>query len=295
MLIFDAEWEKEVNLSFPSSVTLRKVEPLWQLQGQGERYTSIIKLFDEADRQCLEIDCEGSGVFDCRGDVINIAWQNEGTGFEHYLQTVGLSLWLEMRGVLCIHANALLSRMGVVGLIAPSRTGKTTLTAALAERSWAMMTDDMMAVHKAELGWRVYPGWPQLRMWPEVAQHFVENSSNLQRVHSRFEKRIVKLDEQRGFNYSHKSGLLKRLYLLDRKDDAQTKIRIESVAAAESMLSLLKNSMLADAYRPLGIESSRLAALAELLNNVQVRKVIYPSGKEYLSKVCQCIEADLEE
>jgi len=305
------ECVRTVQLAAPRYFPLPKTKPLWRLQDQGERYTSTIELFDEPARQLLRIECEGSGIFECRNDVINVAWQSEGTGFEHYLQTVGLSLWLEMRGVPCIHANAIATDAGVIGLIAPSRTGKTTLTAALAARGMAMMTDDMMAIHKTAAGWRVFPAWPQLRMWPEVAQHFVKNADSLRRVHSRFEKRVVRLNEQNApvcssasypdmglgypnISYSNKSGLLKQLYLLERTDDAQTEIAIEPVTAAESLLALLKNSMLADAYRPLGIEPTRLNALAQLLKVVQVKKVVYPSGKAHLASVCRCIEMDLE-
>lgn len=283
---------RNVRLNFPDHFVAAATKPLWRLQDQGERYSSVIELFDEPTRKLLQIECEGKGIFEYVGDAINITWQDQGTGFEHYLQTIGLSLWLEMRGVPCIHANAIATDSGVIGLIAPSQTGKTTLTAALAARGMAMMTDDMMALHKVEAGWKVYPGWPQLRMWPQVAEHFIKNAHNLQHVHSRFEKRLVKLNEQTALSHTNKSGLLKRLYLLERTDKKNVQVSIEPMTAAESMMALLQNSMLADAYRPLGNESSRLASLASLLETVQVKRVVYPSGKQYLAKVCGCIKAE---
>lgn len=291
---FEFDHLLNVRVSFQEYLEPPITAPLWRLQDQGERYQSVIELFDEPTRKLLQIECEGKGVFELADDVINISWQSEGTGFEHYLQTMGLSLWLETRGVPCIHANAVATDIGVIGLIAPSQTGKTTLTAALAESGMAMMTDDMMAIHKTEAGWKVYPAWPQLRMWPEVAQHFIKNADSLQRVHSRFEKRLVKLNEQDGLSHSNKSGLLKRLYLLERTEAEDTKISIQPVVATESMLALLQNSMLADAYRALGIEENRLTTLASLLESVQLKRVVYPSGKQHLADVCKCIEKDLK-
>lgn len=290
----DGDYFETVSLAFPQHLAPVEMKSIWQLADQGERYTSTIELFDGPTGRLLQIECEGKGVFQYQSDKVNIIWQSEGTGFEHYLQTIGLSLWLEMRGVLCIHANAIATDMGVIGVIAPSQTGKTTLTAALAARGMAMMTDDMMAVHKTVEGWKVYPGWPQVRMWPEVAQHFVKKIDNLKRVHSRFEKRIVDLREQDGLRYSNKSGLLKRLYLLERLDSNDAAVVIEPVTAAESVMSLLQNSMLADAYRPLAIEESRLKKLALMLESVEIKRVVYPSGKEHLARVCESIEADVK-
>lgn len=290
----DGDYLETVKLIFPQHHAPIEIKSLWRLADLAERYTSTIELFDGPASKLLQIECEGKGVFQCQKDNIGIVWQNEGTGFEHYLQTVGLSLWLEMRGVLCIHANAIATDRGVIGVIAPSQTGKTTLTAALATRGMAMMTDDMMAIHKTTEGWKVYAGWPQVRMWPQVAQHFVKNSDNLARVHSRFEKRIVNLKDQDNIHYSDKSGLLKRLYLLERLDSSDADVVIKPVTAAESVMSLLQNSMLADAYRPLAIEESRLKKIALMLESIDVKRVVYPSGKEHLARVCESIEADVK-
>ena len=182
--------------------------PIWRLSTQGERYSSVIELFDVPTGNLLHIECQGTGSFQYQGNEINVSWQDGGTGFEHYLQTIGLSLWLEMRGMLCIHANAIKTERGVIGIIAPSQTGKTTLTAALAMRGMGMMSDDMMAMHTTAEGPKVFPGWPQMRMWPEVARHFVQDVDSLQRVHHRFEKRIVESGAQNELRFSSKSGHL---------------------------------------------------------------------------------------
>lgn len=289
----DGEYTESVRLQFPEFIVSPEIKSLWRHSTQGERYTSVIELFDEPAGKLLKIECQGGGVFRYSGNQISVVWQNEGTGFEHYLQTVGLSLWLEMRGVLCIHANAIETERGVIGVIAPSQTGKTTLTAALAMRGMGMMTDDMMAIHKTADGWKVFPGWPQVRMWPEVARHFVKNIDTLQRVHSRFEKRIVDLSCQDGFRFSNKSGLLKRLYILQRLNGADAEVTIEPVTAAESMITLMQNSMLADAYRPLGIEKVRLNRLASMLESIDIKRIVYPSGEKHLAKVCERIEEDV--
>ena len=291
----DSEHAFSLRLGFPKEIEPTTVKTLWHQTDRGDRYTSEIDLYEEPMRKLLQIACEGKGVLEYKNNDINITWQSKGTSFEHYLQTVGLSLWLETRGVLCIHANAIATDTGVIGLIAPSQTGKTTLTTALAVRGMALMSDDMMAIHKQNEEWRVYPAWPHLRMWPDVAEYFTKSPTSLKRVHSRFAKRIAKPDEIDGLNYVEKSGLLKRLYLLKRVDDQSVNVSIERLTANESIVTLLQNSMLADAYRPLGLESGRLMTLATLLDKVSVKRIVYPSGKSHLAKVCKCIEEDQQD
>ncbi len=289
------EYVESIKLSF-SEYFVPPQQPIWCLSNQGERYSSVIKLFNEPTGKLLHVDCQGTGSFQYRGNQIDVSWKDGGTGFEHYLQTVGLSLWLEMRGVLCVHANAIETKCGVIGIIAPSQTGKTTLTAALAVRGMGIMSDDMMAIHKTAKGLKVFPGWPQVRMWPEVAQHFVKNVDSLQRVHCRFEKRIVEPGAQNELRFSSQSGLLKRLYLLNRTDkvNSNSKIRIESLSASESIVALLQNSMLADVYRSLHIEKERLDRFASMLESIEIRRITYPAGKEHLASVCESIEADVK-
>lgn len=290
----DGEYIVSIKLSFSECFVPTQQKSIWRLSTQGERYSSVVELFDDPTGKLLHIECQGTGSFQYQGNEINVAWRDEGTSFEHYLQTVGLSLWLEMRGILCIHANAIETERGVIGIIAPSQTGKTTLTAALAVRGMGMMSDDMMAIHKTTEGLKVFPGWPQVRMWPEVAQHFVRDIETLQRVHHRFEKRIVESGTQSELRFSSKSGRLKRLYLLDRTDSNDSEIRIEQLSASESMIVLLQNSMLADAYRSLNVEKDRLDRLASMLESVEIKRITYPSGKEHLVNICKSIEADVK-
>jgi len=47
--------------------------------------------------------------------------------------------------------------------------------------------------------------------------------------------------------------------------------------------------MLADAYRPLGLERQRLKKLAQVLEAVPLTRIRYPSGLHHLGAVCQRI------
>ncbi len=259
---------------------------LWEKTDQGERYRSHLALYRTAAGHLFKIDCEGRGSFEYRPEGIGVFWE-EGTGPEHYLQTLGVPMWLELHGVPCIHANAVAGPGGAIGLIAPSRTGKTTLTAALIERGLQAMTDDMLALYRdGQGGYQVFPGWPQLRMWPDMAARLApQGVEALPRVHERFEKRVVDLEKDNKKRFRHRAESLRGLYLLDRLVADHAEVTIRRLGSGEALLCLLQNSMLADAYRPLGLERQRLAALADLLKQVPVYKVRYPGGPKGLEGI----------
>lgn len=283
-----------IRLAFSSGALPDIGKPVWLQESRGSRYVSVVGLHKTVPGLLLDVACEGVGSFHYLGEEIVVNWSETGTGFEHYLQTAGLSLWLEIRGVLCLHANALATERGVIGLVAPSQMGKTTLTAALAASGMAIMTDDMMAVYPSDAGWRVFPGWPRLRMWPDAARYFVGDAvEQLARVHTRFDKRVVNLEENVGFDFCRHSGSLNRLYLLERRDDASDDVVMEEMTPRSGLLALMQHSMLASAYRTLGVEEQRLEKLSALVTSVVMKKIVYSSGRQSLERVCKAIQSDL--
>jgi len=302
----------------------RHHKPLWSLIDEGERYSSEMTLYEGQDSQgqpsqMLAIMCEGKGTFHYTRQGIKVHWQKEGTGPEHYFQSMGLGFWLEQQGVPCIHANALAINDTAIGILAPSQTGKTTLTMALMKAGMAMMSDDMMAVHSIDNEYRVYPGWPLFRVWPDTAKAIEPNGAEytkqakgpegkeqskaeeLPRVHSRFDKRVIDIGTRTDFDFCSTARPLKHLYLLERREiessDAtdnkqHNTVKIESIKPAHALMHLLQNSMLGGAYKALGIEQQRLTALAKLLEQVPLKKVSYSSGMQHLPSVAQAILAD---
>lgn len=262
---------------------------LWQREDRGERYRSRFELHQTPQGVRLAIRCEGRGAFDYTPQGMGIHWHRQGTGASHYLQTVGLALWLEREGIPCIHANVLAGRDGAIAIMAPSRGGKTTLTAALLDAGWRLMSDDMMALHR-DNGWKVYPSWPRFRMWPDMVRALAGmEPAELERVHQRFEKRIVELHRHPRWQACDRVQPLRALYLLQRRPERGGGIELERVPPSQALVMLLQNSILGDAYRALGLEAQRLNTLARLVDQVPLLRLSYPSGVERLPEVAKTL------
>jgi len=266
--------------------------PLWVREVKGLRFSSLIELYAHNNGWLLSIDCEGCGRFLITKDAIDVDWDG-GTAPEHYLQTLGLSLWLELHGVLCLHSNILVRDDTVMGLMAPSQTGKTTLTAAFVDAGWTMLTDDMAALYPCGDSYLVYPSGPNARLWPDAGRHFCSEAYDAcPPVHARFAKRAVPL---RTIEIDHARGhKLQHLYLLERRCDPGTTTTFETLGPAETLVELMRHSMLGDASRGLGIEADRLSSLARLISRVPLIRMRYPSGLGNLDEVRKAVEKELE-
>jgi hypothetical protein len=305
----------EISLGL-SSVTFDKaLEPIWSMIDEGERYHSEIHLYKEPlpdvakvglepdknseNNYYLSVNCQGNGLFKITKNSITIDWKKQGTGADHYFQTLAVALNLELNNILCIHANALAYQDKAIAIVAPSRTGKTTLTAALSQNGFALMTDDMMALHPVAQGYEVYSSWPVIRMWPDALNNMqLEASEQYKKVHEQFEKRIVNIEQSKGFEFCTQPKKLHVIYLLNRlpkeQKNSNTPIcEIVPIATAQAIIVLLQNSILGSCYRALNLENSRLKALSKLLTTVTFKQINYVSGKEHLGAVGKLIKNDL--
>lgn len=264
-------------------------KPIWSQVDEAETYSSQIQLFKKENTLQIKINCEGTGSFFFTDKHLSICWQG-GTDASHYLQTIGMATWLETRNIPCIHANALaINENECILLVAPSRTGKSTLSLKLVECGYTLMTDDMVALYPSRLNKpSVFPSWPNLRLWPDSLDYIKQqnvtslNDRVTKKVHSRFEKRTVQYEQ----NAQQSPKSVKAIYYLHRLDNKKCgSCKINSVSSAKALILLLQNSILADAYRPLGVETSRMATLANALEYVPMYELSYNSGLERLNDV----------
>jgi hypothetical protein len=283
----------------------------WVMEDNGERYKSTVSLHIQDQKAnnpkyILKVDCQGKGLFKIDKNNIDISWYNKGTDSAHYFQTIGMALWLEINNVLCIHANALAYKNNAIAFVAPSRTGKTTLTAELCKKEFSVMTDDMMALHQQNNEYVVYPSWPIARMWPETLEIINnKNTNELEKVHQDFAKKIININENSGFNFCEQPKKLKTIYILNRIENTtnnsennnkiSTVCNITTLSSAEAVILLIQNSILGSAYKALSLEQQRFIKLTQLVKNVSIKKITYLSGKQYLNTVQEIIINDLSE
>ena len=271
----------------------------WESQQCGADNIPLMRLYCADNKYFMEYACQGRGVFVFQREqnIIEIYWEDKGTGFQHYLLTNGLAVVLEFRGIPCLHGNTLAWKGNGFGLLGTSTAGKSTLSAALALRGCRVMSDDMLSLQSDLNHWRVSTSVRVLRLWQDSINELYSSDIvvSAARVHEAYDK--YSLDEGCLENSWLKDGsvTLTALYLLDRRDSSEAKPEcwIEDLTPADALIALIRESVLSSATKALGIETCRLKKLGRLVSEIPVKRLCYTSGYDYLPEVCEKLINDL--
>ena len=86
-----------------------------------------------------------------------------------YLLGSAMGMLLHQRGLLPLHANAVVIDGRAIAFLGRSGAGKSTLAAAFHDRGFAVVSDDVCAVRFDERGSpTISPGLPRLRLWRDA-------------------------------------------------------------------------------------------------------------------------------
>lgn len=207
-----------------------------------------------------------------------------------------LARWLERRGVAMLHAAAVVTPAGAVAFLASSQSGKSTLAASFVDAGAALLTDDILPVRVEAGVVTAAPGYPQMRMWPEVAQHFLGNYETLPLVHPKLDKRCVRLPQPGWGAFCAKPQPLVAIYLPAR-DTAETPaptINSSTLGPAEALFTLVGHCFAGPGVAGVANQQRRMELLRAVAKTVAVRRLSYPSGYAELPRVCAAILQELE-
>ena len=198
-----------------------------------------------------------------------------------------LSYWLEKRGIPAMHASAIATDRGAVAFLSRKEGGKTGLAAAFLQTGFQLLTDDVLPVDEADGTFLARPGYPQMRMWPDEAAHFIEDWESLPTVHPAISKRRVPVGDG-GFGAFHDASLpLACLYLPERTSGGT--VEIEDVSPRDAVIELLRHSFSPRLVEAAGLGPRRLDLFARLAMQVPVRRLRYPSGFDRLPEAVERI------
>ncbi len=231
-----------------------------------------------------------AGAFLVRGGreiIVDPAPQADDSVLRLYLLGPALAVALHQRGWLILHASAVALGEKVVAFLGGSGWGKSTLAAALQQRGHPLVADDFIAVPiDAEAGApRVYPGFPQLKLWPEAAASLGTDAAQLPRVHPGFEKRAQRLSA----GFAHEALPLGGLYVLAEGEPAG----IQPLDKQAALVELVRHSYMSHTLPP-AAAAAHLRQCAAVLRQVGLSQLRRPKYLPGLPAICAMVEADAE-
>lgn len=198
-----------------------------------------------------------------------------------------LGLALRRRGILALHASAVVIDGQAVGFLGAGGAGKSTLAAALAARGHAVLTDDVLALRREGVHWSAHPGYPEIRLWESSEPLLFGTSDSLRPYSANWDKRTLPL-AARGYSFAREAVPLGALLLLEEAGGGPT-TAVRRGEGAEAIVALVGNTYVgylldADERRT---EMRALAALVEVVPIGRLLPAEAGAGPEVLADVVE--------
>ncbi len=277
------DWPAPSSSDFESAVRLDDNQPLFSLhrgpQGDLFRFSRV------ADYFLTDAAIEGH-LLDPDHDFMVET---------HFLGMV-LSCWLERQGIPVLHASSVSVDGEAVAFLGTNKAGKSSLAVALMQRGYPLLSDDLVGLQPSESGIDARPGFPSMRMWPDLAEFVMGPSwEQLPLAHPRFVKRRLNVGPGGFAEFLDRTQPLACLYVPERRDDdaGYVKVDIEPVPPGQALFELLRGSFLPWLSQVRGFSAGRVQVLNTLAARVPVRRLVYSGGFENLPAVSERILEDL--
>ena len=199
-----------------------------------------------------------------------------------------LAVLLRQRGHLLLHASAVAVAGEAILFLASSGQGKSTTAAALRARGHGLVTDDVAVLRAEENPPMVYPGFPQLKLWPEALVSLGDDPEKLPRWNPYLEKRA----RTAATEFSPTPLPVKRIYILDEGNASG----ILPLRPQEAFLELVRHTYGSDyGLQPaLGVGSaSHFFRCKSIIDKVAVLGLRRQKSLSQLPDLVRLIEEDL--
>lgn len=197
-----------------------------------------------------------------------------------------LAALLAQRGFLVLHGSSAVIDGRAVAIVADKGTGKSTLAAAFHAAGCGIATDDLVAVDvDAPGGPMMYPGFPQLKLFPEAAAQINQRPEDLPRVSPEIEKRACRAAT--GFTQDRLP--LRRVYALaDGTCEA-----INPLSPQNAFFELVRHTFVLSMLRATGQEADHFRQAISLAGAIPINKLQRRRLLSVLPSVVEMVRADL--
>ena len=223
------------------------------------------------------------------GSLIRASWPSSSTPEDMATYLLGplLALVLRIRGVLCLHASAVVIESHAVVLAAPHGGGKSTTAARFSDRGLPVMSDDVVPIRWKEYVPVADAGYPRLRLWDETVQTLYGNADALPRFTPTWSKRYLDLQSgQRQF--AGKEQPIGAIFILgERRPGVPSVERLRGHDAAMRLIANTSMGLHLDAAARVG----ELEGIARLTDRVPVFLAQATDDLERIDEFCDLIIA----
>ena len=203
-----------------------------------------------------------------------------------YLLGPVLGFVLRLRGIVPLHASAVIVGGRAVAFVGDAWAGKSTTAAAFASLGYPVLSDDLLPIVEAGGAILAYPSHPRLTVWPDSARALFGSTGELPTLTPTYDKRY--LDLQAGHRFQPKPVPLEVIYVLGDRVQAHLGWCVEPLAPRAALMALVRNtygSYLLDAR----MRALEFELLSRVVEQVSVRKIAFADDIGQLLESCRAL------
>jgi hypothetical protein len=235
---------------------------------------------------CIHWEKVGTFLVTRGSDVIIEPDQNASADDLHpFLTGPVLSVLLHQRGLLVLHASAVVIGNVGIGFLGAKGDGKSTLAAYLQVRGHRLIADDIIPVDLANERPAVIAGFPRIKLYGDSISAVGEEPTNFPVIHRFVEKRSF----QHSRELSREPVHLHSLYVLS---DDET-VGLEKLAYPSAFIEITRHSYVNRYLKAMRGESQHFQQCQELVQKLPVWKLNRPRDFSVMDDVCELLEKNV--
>jgi hypothetical protein len=201
-----------------------------------------------------------------------------------YLLGPVMGFVLRLRGVICLHASAIVTGAGAIALAGPAGAGKSTLAAAFGSGGFPVLSDDVVALVDEGEGFLVQPGYPRVNLWPDSARALFGLENPLPQITPTWDKQYLALDEN-GCPFAMEPSVLRAIYVLGEREAGMDEAIIEEVPGSEAFMMLVANSYV-NYLLDRDMRSEEFAMFGRISSEIPIRRIRPTTNHEDIRNLC---------
>jgi hypothetical protein len=209
-----------------------------------------------------------------------------------YLLGPVMGFVLLLRGLVCLHASAVVINGVAVALVGPAGAGKSTTAAAFAARGFSVLAEDVVTLDDRGDAFLVRPAYPCIRLWPASAATLYGSRSALPPLTPNWDKCYLDLTQQSG-QFENERRRLAAIYLLEERSDEPQAPFVQPLDAAAGMISLIANTY-GTKFLDKHMRAREFDVLSRVLEHVPLRRVTPHADPAAIPKLCDRLLTDFE-
>lgn len=217
---------------------------------------------------------------------IDVRWEAPLTDADVAIYLLGpvLGFVMRLRGIVPLHASAVVIGGRAIVFAGDAGAGKSTTAAAFAALGYPVLSDDVVPIVPLDDGVLACPSHPRVTIWPESVEALFGSADALPALTATYDKRYLELEGR--YRYQRTPVPIEVIYVLNERAPACGRHSVRGLSPRAAMMALVShtygNYLLDDLMR-----ASEFDLLSRVASRIPVRDLTVGQAISDLPRVCE--------